>query len=103
MNTSARSPRPSLPSSGTKAPRQHGAAGGDAPAERLQHRRFRQVARDRGLGTPPARPIAGRHELRQLGLVTLYFLFCCGLVLTLTKLFLAQWRDDAASTLGLEP
>ena len=33
-------------------------------------------------------------ELRQVGLVTLYFLVCFGLVLTLKKLFLAQYAVE---------
>ena len=37
-------------------PEQRGAAGRDAAAQRLQHRRLRQVARDRGLGGQPFRP-----------------------------------------------
>jgi len=34
---------------------------------------------------------AAKHELRQLGVVTVYFLFCFGMVLTLKKLILAQY------------
>ncbi len=45
-----------LPRPDRSAPQQRGAAGGDAAAERLQHRRLRQVARDRGLGGQPVRP-----------------------------------------------
>jgi hypothetical protein len=33
---------------------------------------------------------AVKHELKQVGLVTLYFLFCFAIVLTLKKLFLAE-------------
>ena len=57
-------------------PRQHradseqrGAAGGDAAAQRLQHRRLRQVARDRRLGDQrvgPVRPLAHAPGLRQV-------------------------------------
>ena len=38
------------------APEQRGAAGGDAAAERLQHRLLRQEPRDRALGGQPLRP-----------------------------------------------
>ena len=38
------------------AAQQRGAAGGDAAAERLQHRRLRQDPRDGGLGSQPVRP-----------------------------------------------
>ncbi len=38
------------------APEQRGAAGGDAAAERLQHRLLRQEPRDRGVGGQPVRP-----------------------------------------------
>ena len=31
-----------------------------------------------------------KHELRQVGLVTLYFVACFGIVLTLKKLFFAE-------------
>ena len=34
------------------------------------------------------------HEVKQVGLVTLYFLVCFGLVLTLKKLFLAQYAVE---------
>jgi hypothetical protein len=34
------------------------------------------------------------HELKSIGLVTLYFLFCFGIVLTLKKLFLADYRIE---------
>ncbi len=33
-----------------------------------------------------------KHELKQVGLVTLYFLICFGIVLTLKKLFLADYQ-----------
>ncbi len=45
-----------LPRPDRAAPQQRGAAGRDAAAQRLQHRRLRQVARDRGLGGQPVRP-----------------------------------------------
>src|SRR5580765_3427750 len=32
------------------------------------------------------------HELEEVGLVTLYFLFCFGMILTLKKLFLADYE-----------
>jgi len=32
------------------------------------------------------------HELKEVGLVTLYFLFCFGIILTLRKLFLASYE-----------
>ncbi len=32
------------------------------------------------------------HELKEVGLVTLYFLFCFGIILTLKKLFLASYE-----------
>ena len=35
-----------------------------------------------------------KHELRQVGLVTLYFLFCFGFVLLLKKLFLAAYEIE---------
>lgn len=34
------------------------------------------------------------HELKAVGLVTLYFLFCFGIILTLKKLFLADYRIE---------
>jgi hypothetical protein len=37
---------------------------------------------------------AVKHELKQVGLVTLYFLFCFAIVLTLKKLFLAQYQIE---------
>jgi hypothetical protein len=33
-----------------------------------------------------------KHELKEVGLVTLYFLFCFGTILTLKKLFLAEYQ-----------
>jgi hypothetical protein len=33
-----------------------------------------------------------KHELKEVGLVTLYFLFCFGIILTLKKLFLAEYQ-----------
>ena len=50
-------------------PEQRGAAGGDAAAQRLQHRRLRQVARNRRLGNQrvgPVRPLAHAPGLRQV-------------------------------------
>ena len=35
-----------------------------------------------------------KHELKQVGLVTLYFLFCFGVVLLLKKLFLAAYEIE---------
>ncbi|MGH7381190.1 MAG: hypothetical protein ACREKR_03040 [Candidatus Methylomirabilales bacterium] len=35
-----------------------------------------------------------KHELRQIGLVTLYFFFCFGVVLTLKKLLLADYQIE---------
>jgi len=35
-----------------------------------------------------------KHELRQIGLVTLYFFFCFGVVLTLMKLILADYQIE---------
>jgi len=35
-----------------------------------------------------------KHEVKQVGLVTLYFLVCFGLVLVLKKLFLAQYHVE---------
>ena len=35
-----------------------------------------------------------KHELRQIGLVTLYFFFCFGVVLTLKKLLLAEYQIE---------
>jgi hypothetical protein len=35
---------------------------------------------------------AVKHEIKEVGLVTLYFLFCFGIVLTLKKLFLADYQ-----------
>lgn len=37
---------------------------------------------------------AVKHELEQVGLVTLYFLFCFAVVLTLKKLFLAEYQIE---------
>jgi hypothetical protein len=37
---------------------------------------------------------AAKHEIKHLGLVTLYFLVCFGIVLTLKKLFLAAYQID---------
>ena len=34
------------------------------------------------------------HELKSIGLVMLYFLFCFGIILTLKKLFLADYRIE---------
>jgi hypothetical protein len=39
---------------------------------------------------------AVKHELKQVGLVTLYFLFCFAIVLTLKKLFLAEYAISEA-------
>ena len=50
-------------------PEQRRAAGGNAAAQRLQHRRFRQVARNRRLGDQrvgPVRPLAHPPGLRQV-------------------------------------
>ena len=50
-------------------PNSRGAAGRDAAAQRLQHRRLRQVARDRRLGSQPLRPdrpLADPLRLRQV-------------------------------------
>ena len=35
-----------------------------------------------------------KHELKQVGLVTLYFLVCFGIILTLKKLFLADYQIE---------
>ena len=35
-----------------------------------------------------------KHELKEVGLVTLYFLFCFGIILTLKKLFLADYHIE---------
>ena len=51
------------------APEQRGTAGRDAAAQRLRHRRLRQVARDRGLGGQRVRsdrPLADPLRLRQV-------------------------------------
>ena len=51
------------------APEQRGSAGRDAAAQRLQHGRLRQVARDRRLGSQPLRPdrpLADPLRLRQV-------------------------------------
>ena len=37
---------------------------------------------------------AVKHELKEVGLVTLYFLFCFGIILTLKKLFLADYQIE---------
>ena len=58
-----------LPRPDRAAPQQRGAAGRDAAAQRLQHRRLRQVARDRRLGSQPVRPdrpLADPLRLRQV-------------------------------------
>ena len=36
--------------------------------------------------------LAVTRELKEVGLVTLYFLFCFGIILTLKKLFLADYQ-----------
>jgi len=35
-----------------------------------------------------------KHELKEIGLVTLYFLFCFGIILTLKKFFLAAYQIE---------
>ena len=58
-----------LPRPDRAAAEQRRAAGRDAAAQRLQHRRLRQVARDRGLGGQPVRPdrpLADALRLRQV-------------------------------------
>ena len=58
-----------LPRQHRADPEQRRAAGGDAAAQRLQHRRLRQVARDGGLGDQrvgPVRPLADAPGLRQV-------------------------------------
>ena len=58
-----------LPRPDRAAAQQRGAAGRDAAAQRLQHRRLRQVARDRRLGGQPLRPdrpLADPLRLRQV-------------------------------------
>ena len=35
-----------------------------------------------------------KHELREVGIATLYFLFCFGVILTLKKLFLAAYQIE---------
>ena len=35
-----------------------------------------------------------KHEVREVGLATLYFLFCFGVILTLKKLFLAAYQIE---------
>ena len=58
-----------LPRPDRAAAQQRGAAGRDAAAQRLRHRRLRQVARDRGLGGQPLRPdrpLADPLRLRQV-------------------------------------
>jgi hypothetical protein len=35
-----------------------------------------------------------KHEVKQVGLITLYFLFCFGIILWLKKLFLAQYEVE---------
>lgn len=37
---------------------------------------------------------AAKHELKQVGLVTLYFMFCFAVILTLKKLFLAEYQIE---------
>lgn len=37
---------------------------------------------------------AAKHELKQVGLVTLYFIFCFAVILTLKKLFLAEYAIE---------
>ena len=37
---------------------------------------------------------AVKHEFKEVGLVTLYFLFCFGIILTLKKLFLADYQIE---------
>jgi hypothetical protein len=37
---------------------------------------------------------AAKHELRQVGLVTLHFMFCFAVILTLKKLFLAEYQIE---------
>jgi ABC-type transport system involved in cytochrome c biogenesis permease component len=37
---------------------------------------------------------AAKHELEQVGLVTLYFMFCFAVILTLKKLFLAEYEIE---------
>ncbi len=61
--------RDGLPRQHRAGPEQRGAAGRDAAAQRLQHRRVRQVARDRGLGDQrlgSLRPLADPSGLRQV-------------------------------------
>ena len=58
-----------LPRQHRADPEQRRAAGRDAAAQRLQHRRLRQVARDRGLGNQrvgSVRPLADAPGLRQV-------------------------------------
>ena len=58
-----------LPRPDRAAAQQRGSAGRDAPAERLRHRRLRQVARDRGLGGQhlgPDQSLADPLRLRQV-------------------------------------
>ena len=70
-STPARSWRRStaFPGNTGQNPEQRGAAGGDAAAQRLQHRRLRQVARDGRLGDQrvgPVRSLAHAPGLRQV-------------------------------------
>jgi len=37
---------------------------------------------------------SAKHELKQVGLVTLYFMFCFAAILTLKKLFLAEYQIE---------
>ncbi len=58
-----------LPRPNRAAAQQRGAAGRDAASQRLRHRRLRQVARDRGLGSQPFGPdqsLADPLRLRQV-------------------------------------
>ena len=58
-----------LPRADRAAAQQRGAAGRDAPPQRLRHRRLRQVARDRGLGGQhfgPDQSLADPLRLRQV-------------------------------------
>jgi hypothetical protein len=42
-----------------------------------------------------------KNELRQVGLVTLYFMVCFGIVLTLKKLFLAEYQIEFYALSGI--
>ena len=37
---------------------------------------------------------AAKHEVKQVGVVTLYFMFCFAVILTLKKLFLAEYQIE---------